>query len=379
MKYLLVDLSGKVDNYDKALYQALEKELSKGKSSIQLLIPGHGLIRLIPNKFSQTEFIVKRLIKALEGLINYIYLLLLVSFKKIDTIHFQWLPFVEVVGIEKYILYLLYVLSPQTKVILTIHNIYPHGVKSMSDSGKQKYKKRFRDTCRNIDNIIVHTESSKMEVIKEFGFTPDIVNIVHHGVFVPKIKTIKKKKYKINKYVILQFGLQTYYKGTDILVDAVNLLPVEYSENIEVRIVGGVGESYLQELKGKDSNSLIHWKSYFLPNDELYEEINNSDVLVLPYREISQSGVLLLSIYFEKNIICSDLPSFIETIHGDLDNSLDKDFFFKNNDPSSLCELLMRYIDGSINNEKIQNRIRHLKNLYSWENAAKATISIYRK
>ena len=44
MKYLLVDLSGKVDNYDKALYQALEKELSNEKSSIQLLIPGHGLI-----------------------------------------------------------------------------------------------------------------------------------------------------------------------------------------------------------------------------------------------------------------------------------------------------------------------------------------------
>ena len=90
--------------------------------------------------------------------------------------------------------------------------------------------------------------------------------------------------------------MQTYYKGTDILVDAVNLLPAEYSEKIETRIVGGVGESYLQELKGKDSNSLIHWKSYFLSNDELYEEINNSDVLVLPYREISQSGVLLLSI-----------------------------------------------------------------------------------
>ena len=79
MKYLLVDLSGKVDNYDKALYQALEKELSKGKSSIQLLIPGHGLIRLIPNKFSQTEFIVKRLIKALEGVITFtcFYMLLL--------------------------------------------------------------------------------------------------------------------------------------------------------------------------------------------------------------------------------------------------------------------------------------------------------------
>ena len=35
--------------------------------------------------------------------------------------------------------------------------------------------------------------------------------------------------------------------------------------------------------------------------------------------------------------------------------------------------------DSNINNEKIQYRIKHLKNLYSWENAAKATISIYRK
>ena len=162
-----------------------------------------------------------------------------------------------------------------------------------------------------------------MEVIKEFDFVPDIISIVHHGVFIPKIRISKKEFLQKNKYVILQFGLQTYYKGTDILVDAVNLLPAEYSEN---RIVGGVGESYLQELKGKDSNSLIHWKSYFLSNDELYEEINNSDVLVLPYREISQSGVLLLSIYFEKNIICSDLPSFVETIHGDQDNSLDHYF-----------------------------------------------------
>lgn len=379
MNYLLVDLSGKVDNYDKALYYALEQELSEEKSLIRLLIPGHGLIRLIPKKFSQTEFIVKRLVKVLEGLLNYFYLLLLITFKRIDAIHLQWLPFVEVVGIEKYILSLVHALSPQTKVILTIHNIYPHGVKSMSDSGKQKYKKRFSNTCKKIDEIIVHTESSKVEVIKEFGFNPEIISIVHHGVFIPKNIELKKNISRKDKYVILQFGLQTYYKGTDVLVDAVNLLPDEYYDKIEVRIVGGVGDNYLQELRSKDAKSLVHWKTYFLPNDELYEEINNSDVLLLPYREISQSGVLLLSIYFEKNIICSDLPSFVETIHGDQDCSLDKDLFFKNDDRISLCELLKRYIDGNINNKDIQKRIKHLKTLYSWENAAKATILIYNK
>ena len=75
-----------------------------------------------------------------------------------------------------------------------------------------------------------------MEVIKEFDFVPDIISIVHHGVFIPKIRISKKEFLQKNKYVILQFGLQTYYKGTDILVDAVNLLPAEYSEKIETRI-----------------------------------------------------------------------------------------------------------------------------------------------
>lgn len=379
MNYLLVDLSGKVNNYDKALYDALKHELSEGKSSVRLLIPGHGLVRLIPKKNSQTEFIIKRLVKVLEGLLNYFYLLLLIFVKRIDTIHLQWLPFVEVVGIEKYILSLVHVLSPRTKIILTIHNIYPHGVKNISDGGKLKYKKRFREVCTKIDGIIVHTESSKNEIINEFGFNSDIIQVIHHGVFVPNDIAQNSYESKSDKYVILQFGLQTYYKGTDVLVDAVNLLSESYRKKIDVRIVGSVGDSYLQELKSKDLHSIVHWKTYFLPDKELCEEIKNSDVLLLPYREISQSGVLLLSIYFEKSMICSDLPSFVETIHGDQDDSLDNDMFFRNETPESLCELLKRHINGNVNNEMIKQRIKHLKALYSWENAAKATVLFYKK
>lgn len=60
----------------------------------------------------------------------------------------------------------------------------------------------------------------------------------------------------------------------------------------------------------------FQWMPYFVAEQKLDYEINESDVIILPYRSISQSGVLLLSLYFKKPIITSDLPSFKETLKG---------------------------------------------------------------
>ena len=66
---------------------------------------------------------------------------------------------------------------------------------------------------------------------------------------------------------ILQFGGHSYYKGTDLLVDAVCGLDEEIKKQIETHIVGGISLSFLTELKAKDIDSIITWKAYFL-NDE---------------------------------------------------------------------------------------------------------------
>ena len=176
---------------------------------------------------------------------------------------------------------------------------------------------------------------------------------------------------------ILQFGGQSPYKGTDLLVKAVCGLDSKYKDKIETHIVGGISQSYLDALKAMDSESIIQWKPYFLNDEELHREINDSDLIVLPYRAISQSGVLLLSIYFGKLIICSNLPSFVETMRGNEGSCLDDTLFFKSEDSESLRNLIIRYIDGEINESAARGRIRHLKKLYSWESAAKATIKVY--
>ena len=372
-KYYIEDISGKVINYDLALYDAIKKEAND--ASVRFFAPGYGLLSLIPKRWQHSNDIIKRLIKVVEGLLNYAYTCIKVACDKPDVLHLQWLPFMEVVGWEIPILKCIKRLSPKTRLVLTIHNIYPH---NMSDERKKAYNARFRKASSLFDAFIVHTKISKEDVIREFELSSEKVHVCCHGVFEPKGVTISSEYRKDGKLHILQFGGQSYYKGTDLLVDAVCSLDDERKKRIETHIVGGISQSFLDELKKKDVDSVITWKAYFLSDEELYQEINAADLIVLPYRAISQSGVLLLSIYFGKLIICSDLPSFKETMQGEDGNSLDNDLFFKNEDAESLRNLIVRYIDGKVDEEPIRKRVNHLKSLYSWQSAASRTIETYK-
>lgn len=370
MKILLVDISGKVSNYDKALFGALRNMSDCCDYSVKLLLPGHGLLRLIPGKKAKSKSLLKRLVMVIASLLNYFHIILFMLLKKVEILHLQWLPFMEVTNWENGFLKIIRFFSPQTKIVLTIHNIYPH---NMSSERKLAYKKRFCKASKLIDGFIVHTKTSKQDVIREYNISKEKVFVACHGVFEPKGITLDNAFRKDGKLHILQFGGQSYYKGTDILVEAVNALPDEYKEKIEVKIVGGISNSFLQECKQKDKNNLINWKPYFLSDEELNEDINNSDLVVVPYRAISQSGVLLLAIYFEKIILTSNLPSFKETL-----STYSDDLFFESENIESLKNAIMRYVDDKLNLVDIKNNIRILKNLYTWSNAARQTLNVYK-
>ena len=374
-KYIIEDISGKVPLYDNALYNSICAQCPD--VPVQLLMPGKGLLSLIPSflkGLKGSENIVKRLIKVLEALINYLYTLIRVTVCRPQVLHLQWLPFIEFISGEEYVLKCLKRFSPETRIVLTIHNVYPH---NMSDNAKKAYNNRFRNIIGLIDAFIVHTQITKEDVVREFDINFENVYVCCHGVFEPKIENIKVDRRVDGKLHILQFGGQSLYKGTDILVEAVCGLDKNRQAFIETHIVGSISQSFLDDLMKKDNDSIIQWKPCFLTDDELYQEINKSDIIVLPYRAISQSGVLLLSIYFEKLVICSDLPSFVETLRGGFDDMLDDCLFFKSENVQSLRDLLIRYIDNDIDEQAVCDRIHKLKNKYSWNTAAKETLKVY--
>ena len=152
----IVDLSGKVPLYDEALYNAL-KALP---FDCRLLLPSEGLACLIPKKYKSSTSKIKRLLKLFEGLVNYLIVISVVIVKHPDILHFQWLPFLEFCGVERYVLKIMKILSPNTSFVLTVHNLYPHNI---SNTQKKSYEKRFMTVSKYLDSFIVHTEVSRKE------------------------------------------------------------------------------------------------------------------------------------------------------------------------------------------------------------------------
>ena len=378
MNILVADISGKVPLYNESLCLSLGEQ-TEGKHRFFCATPSLQtnletvrqikLLNLLPEKYKKSKSRIKRIVKAIEGLLNYIYLLYIIKQNKIDILHLQWLPFLEFTGIELYILKLIRKIYPDVRIILTIHNVYPHNYPELK---KNYYKERFIAISELIAFFIVHTKETASEVINEYCLDPNQIGVVHHGLFVPKGFISSKQMPQNTQIRFIMFGSQEPYKGTDLLVEAAVKLPKDSQERMFITIVGEIQKDYYLHLSKQTEGLNVKWIPRFVEEKELYSEIAHSDVIVLPYRTISQSGALMLALSFNKPIIASDLPSFKETLNGFSD-----DLFFETDNSDSLAALMKRYIDGTIDFNKTLSIIVDLRQQYSWHLAAQKTVLIY--
>lgn len=373
MKVLVIDSSGKIPFYDNSLCNALCKEeleltLLSPFNQAEIYEVNYRFKRLIkiPKGLNR---VVNKVLKPIIGLINYIYIIGIIGEGKYDVIHFQWLPFLEYISIEKWFLIVYRAISSRSRFVLTQHNLYPH---NSSDHAKQLYCKRMLDIKANFDHFILHTESSKKAFCEEFKVDESLVSVVYHGVFLPDSMPIRNTNFSQER--VLMFGIQSYYKGTDILVDAVALLPEDIRNKFDVTIAGSTEGQLLAGKRQSAEKNGIKWISRYIEDDELNQLIVDSDILVLPYRAISQSGVLLQALPYKKHIIASDLPSFRETLKG-----YPEECFFKVGSAESLAKSLTDYINGKVDKKIEMMANQELLECYSWSTSAKNTRDLYRK
>lgn len=366
----MVDISGRSPVYDIPLCEALHKALSP-EHRIKLLAPNINpkdvdfdcgrLFGFIPHRLQKSKRKPFRALKALMVAINYICLIVRIALRKPDILHLQWLPLVEVSTIERYFLKILRVLAPKTKFLLTIHNVYPH---DCSEEKRQNYRARFSRVEQYFDWFIVHLETTKEEFCSSFGISAERVSVIHHGVLTPKGHApIHRQRGQVLR--LIMYGNQSTYKGTDVFVNALTLLPQEYKNKVHALIVGKTYSDYLNKLKEQKENADIEFIPEYVSDEDLHKYIADSDIIVLPYRKISQSGVLLLALSTKRLIITSDIPSFKETLVG-----MGEDTFFENGNATSLSRLIVKYANGLVDEKKQLNIIENLEAKYSWTNIA---------
>ena len=207
-------------------------------------------------------------------------------------------------------------------------------------------------------------------------------SVVPHGHYLDFIKPktnkiVAKKKFGLqNKKVIMFFGMIKEEKGLDILIKSFHKV---HKNNKDV-VLFIAGKNYktdnkkytkiIDQLDLKNS-CVIHNK--YIPDNELCDYYGCADVIVLPYKIIFQSGVLMMSSSFNVPVIVSDLEPFLDIIENQINGLV-----FKVNDVKSLAEKLIFSINSSDKmNFYSKNNFEKIKNQYDWTKIGRLNKDVY--
>lgn len=382
MEYIICDITGRTINYDEALCSAIQLRLTQDEKLVFWSQGGHSpkgyLLKrfrsVVPNKYKNSSKRTVLFLKAFDTICAYTCLLFRFLFKKPRIFHLQWLPFLSLgvrgAFIDIFFLKLLRRISKSTKFVFTIHNMCPHGMKEEQREG---YNVLFIKALKIFDRYIVHTNQTKLDVCQVFGLDEQKVNIVFHGVFVPEGRDFNRKKWNRDDVRLIMYGTQNWYKGPDVFVRSLQLVSDRFKPHIHAYICGVVDKEMQEACKDINTGVDIKWDNYYLTDEQLYNRIEESDIIILPYRRISQSGVLLLALSTKRIIITSNLPTFKETL-----DEYDPSLFFESENPKSLAVLIERYMNDEVDRNSVLERLSLLENKYSWKNSASCTINLYR-
>ncbi len=116
--------------------------------------------------------------------------------------------------------------------------------------------------------------------------------------------------------VLLFFGYVRTYKGLDILIDAMPKL-IEKDNRFKLLVVGEFYDSpdkYFKQIKMLNIENHVKIINKFVANEDVYKYYLASDVVVLPYRSATQSGILNVAYGFQKPVIVTDVGGLAEFV-----------------------------------------------------------------
>ena len=131
-------------------------------------------------------------------------------------------------------------------------------------------------------------------------------------------KSAIKKELEIDsdRKVILFFGYVRKYKGLDILIEAFPKILSKHPDT-HLLIVGEFydkPDNYLNLIEKHSIANRVTIINKFVPNEEVYKYHMVSEVVVLPYRSATQSGILNVAYGFHKPVIVTDVGGLAEFV-----------------------------------------------------------------
>jgi glycosyltransferase involved in cell wall biosynthesis len=271
------------------------------------------------------------------------------------------------------------------RVVLTAHNVN-EAARDGHDSRANRLSLAVQ--YRLSDHVFVHTEKMKSELKTGFAVPDEKITVIPFGIdnTTPRTDlTSQQARDRLglpqSRRVALFFGQIAPYKGLEFLVAAAADLLAQDPEFV-LLIAGKVKPGAMQywreiEASVPASDRRVIANIQHIPDASVEVYFKAADVLVLPYAQIFQSGVLFLSYSFGLPVVATDVGSLREhVIEGETG------LICPPRDPAALAGAIQAYFASDLyrNLTATRARISELANeRCSWKTVAELTRSVYER
>lgn len=225
------------------------------------------------------------------------------------------------------------------KVILDIHEVI--GLEYVNN---KVLLKLIPIVVNNLSSVAICHSKRSEKLLESNNYNKKIFSVPHFKYdfsMVSKgvVSNDVKSAFNSDLINILFFGQIRFSKGLDVLFEALNFLEESVLKKINIIIAGNDKENIINNFTLSKTLSITVINRYIKDN-ELFYLYSNTDYAILPYKEISQSGVVEAALYFKKQLILSDLAYFKKI----LSSYPSFGFSFKSENPNDLKELLTKLV-----------------------------------
>jgi len=141
--------------------------------------------------------------------------------------------------------------------------------------------------------------------------------------------------------LILFFGLVRPYKGLDVLLEAFRMLSAT-DPDVSLMVAGEFYEKpeRFEPLLGElvRSGRLI-LRDRFIPNEDVHLHFRAADLVVLPYRHATQSGIIPLAYQFGRGVVSTRVGGLDEMVADG-----ESGYLVSPDDPAALAEAIRRFL-----------------------------------
>ena len=287
---------------------------------------------------------------------------------------------------ELYFLRILHLMN--LKLADIVHDVQPFDTRQESDNlleVSQRHLRQYNLIYSTFDALFVHDRSNCDLFMNTYQIPSKFVHEIRHGnneiiLETPQVRTPNELQNDLgigpSQPTVLFFGTITKYKGLEDLIEA---FPTVYEATGAQLIVAGfpAKDVDVEKLKllATQNGMMDHtsWWLDYIPNSLVASLLAISSIVVLPYRAITQSGVLQIAFSCGKPVVATrtgGLPNVIEEGKSGL--------LTPPEDPPALAEAIIKLLKDP---DALQQMGLYAKNVaetrYGWINIAENIKAVF--